>query len=592
LAPGLTSVSASHAGMGMVGPQTISPMDNSAVIIRANHMSLLHMVEENALNGFENSHLKHEIEENLKKIDTSQKDVILELGRSILLLLLAKRDIEKVCKDYMDILWEHCYYCAEMPVHITHTVLEHPDEKIRYDANLQIQLMKRNLINIPAFDKIFAGTFSLLFSHSVVWEQQAAAFKCLVKVLKVNVYKEKWIPIQKFPLILKCFSTLQQKQTLAGWDKEIQKNVECILNTADGDDQYYGLYTFSSKNKQKTALHEDAIVYFGDIDMAFYESCFRWFEKLLVSSEKEEMDSFLAAFEREIYSYQRPGHTRRFFTYVAEICVASACNSHLVDLGGGKTFSHCNSLDYTFVDGFTKFIMVLVKTCRENKKEMLNQILYSILVVFYKDHELLKDSFNPRPYFRLFYNILYDIHREEYNFEEGDKVALLSVLVKTLEGIQPLLFQKFACAWLNLISLPQFLRNLTISNPSLYSKLLFSLLRFLRKLIDRDGFKTKYAQLFYTGVIRLFTVLLMDCSEYCSAEFFSLLQECPKQLHQLRSCILCSLSEERDLNIGEDRLVFDNFQVFFSLLSLNWDCFGVGSGKHSELLEQEKREVL
>ena len=110
-------------------------------------------------------------------------------------------------------------------------------------------------------------------------------------------------------------------------------------------------------------------------------------------------------------------------------------------------------MDYSYTDAFSKLITIILKTLVNfNKQELLERIFDSVIIVLTKNHEYHRDKFNQRPFFKLFFNLIFDIQRPEYNFSEDEIKDFFSVFMKLFLKLQPLKYPGFAFAWLELIS--------------------------------------------------------------------------------------------------------------------------------------------
>lgn len=93
-----------------------------------------------------------------------------------------------------------------------------------------------------------------------------------------------------------------------------------------------------------------------------------------------------------------------------------------------------------------------VKTI-DKKKDLLEKICDSILLVLTKWHEHSDEQFNQRPFFKLILNLIYDINRQEYKFEKNNVIEMFAVLSnKLFYKLSPLDYPGFSYAWLELIS--------------------------------------------------------------------------------------------------------------------------------------------
>ena len=110
-------------------------------------------------------------------------------------------------------------------------------------------------------------------------------------------------------------------------------------------------------------------------------------------------------------------------------------------------------MDFSYIDALSKLITIILKTVNDSNKSTLLQIIFdALLVVLTKNHEFHKEKFNQRPFFKLLYNLIYDINRKDYDFEEKDINDLFSVFLDLFGRLSPLKFPGFSFSWLELIS--------------------------------------------------------------------------------------------------------------------------------------------
>jgi CCR4-NOT transcription complex subunit 1 len=78
-------------------------------------------------------------------------------------------------------------------------------------------------------------------------------------------------------------------------------------------------------------------------------------------------------------------------------------------------------------------------------------------MVIHKYHELETDTFNQRPFFRLILNIIYDISRKNYKFDENIILTVYTAFSTLLHRLEPNNYPGFSFAWLELISSKYFM---------------------------------------------------------------------------------------------------------------------------------------
>jgi CCR4-NOT transcription complex subunit 1 len=69
-------------------------------------------------------------------------------------------------------------------------------------------------------------------------------------------------------------------------------------------------------------------------------------------------------------------------------------------------------------------------------------------MVIHKYHERETDTFNQRPFFRLILNIIYDISRKNYKFDENIILTVYTAFSTLLHRLEPNNYPGFSFAWL------------------------------------------------------------------------------------------------------------------------------------------------
>ena len=125
-------------------------------------------------------------------------------------------------------------------------------------------------------------------------------------------------------------------------------------------------------------------------------------------------------------------------------------------------------MDYSYIDSFSKLITIILKTVMGIKNtEILETIFYAFLIVLTKNHEYHKEKFNQRPFFKLLFNLIYDIKRREYNFQDNEINDFFNVFIKLFNKLQPLKYPGFSFSWLELISNSNFMSTILANVSSL-----------------------------------------------------------------------------------------------------------------------------
>ncbi|KAG8083810.1 hypothetical protein GUJ93_ZPchr0010g8112 [Zizania palustris] len=211
--------------------------------------------------------------------------------------------------------------------------------------------------------------------------------------------------------------------------------------------------------------------------------------------------------------------TDRFFYILTELAVAHSVVSEQVVPGGiSQQPTQQLQISYFSIDSYSKLVALVVKYSSvdlgPNKGIFLNKILSIIVRTIQRDAEEKKVSFNPRPYFRLFINLLSDLttsdlHHDSANFQ------VLTTLANAFHVLQPLRVPAWSFAWLDLMShrsfMPKLLLNAELGQP---------------------------IHLLYKGTLRMLLVLLHDFPEFLCDYHFSFCDVIPTSCIQMRNVIL------------------------------------------------------
>lgn len=96
--------------------------------------------------------------------------------------------------------------------------------------------------------------------------------------------------------------------------------------------------------------------------------------------------------------------------------------------------------------------MIMSKSTKSISPSKFAQMVYKcIKLVLARYHEQMA-SFNQKPFFRIFFNIIFDIQRPEYQFKPQDQLDMYKELADFFVEVSPLKYPAFSYSWLELIS--------------------------------------------------------------------------------------------------------------------------------------------
>lgn len=233
----------------------------------------------------------------------------------------------------------------------------------------------------------------------------------------------------------------------------------------------------------------------------------------------------------------------RFFRICTELCVES-CS---LNIAKGQ-----RAACYQRLDAFVKLIILLVQhsgdpTNHINKINLFNKVLGLIAGCLLYDQETKGSNFEPMPYHRLFYMLLFEATLPE-NYLDQIITHVLQAFVNVYHIVRPTKAPGFAFSWLELIShrifivrmlqMPQQNIDAQIYKPwNMYSTLLNQLIRFMSPFL-RNIELTQGVMLLYKGTLRLFLVLLHDFPEFLCSYHYQLCDVIPSNCIQLRNLVL------------------------------------------------------
>lgn len=217
---------------------------------------------------------------------------------------------------------------------------------------------------------------------------------------------------------------------------------------------------------------------------------------------------------------------------------------------------------FTSIDAIVKFIIKLfsIGEFKEySKKQLLDLFLSIVTMVFAADHEKEGNSFNERPYFRLFSNLLcewqlisghqfikiqdLETRKELIEFEE----EFFSTIAQYLHSIQPIAFPGFSFAWITLIShrmfLPIMLRLKNKSGWKNLSILLIDLIKFMEQYTNKNSVPDAISVV-YKGALRVFLGISNDVPEYLIENHYELMNHLPPTYFQLKNAILSAIPKK------------------------------------------------
>ncbi|XP_076934784.1 uncharacterized protein LOC143601197 [Bidens hawaiensis] len=121
-----------------------------------------------------------------------------------------------------------------------------------------------------------------------------------------------------------------------------------------------------------------------------------------------------------------------------------------------------------------------------NKLSLLLKVLAVIVEVIKKDANERKSAFDPKPYYRIFTNILNHINSVN-SILVGADLQVLASIAQSFHSLQPAKLPEFCFTWLELVTrqdfMPKLLRQDDHEGWKYFKPLLIDLLRFMEPLL-------------------------------------------------------------------------------------------------------------
>jgi len=410
-----------------------------------------------------------------------------------------------------------------------------PTEKRLQQTDILLKLIKDNFIPVPHLDNKF-------FEALETSNNNPAVYWSITRIVKVLIFDEKLLDKTHFQktidAILKNIKSFKDVYPKMGKYLDDFKNA--LASSTSLNNQARPKLSSNKDSFYLNALQK-AVILFNEKESDTYDQAFNKLEEWMNIGSETEMPNFIKILDSTMF--QSDETLIKFFAFTTDICVEYALDSIRKMEPYGKLF-HSQAMDFSYIDSFTKLIILILKTIiNTNKNEMLEKILHSIVIILTKNHDVHRESFNQRPFFRLFFNLIFDIRRREYNFTQQEIGQFLIIFMKVFDQIQPLKYPGFAFAWLELVSnrnfMPLILSNTTnkVENWQLYCGLMIDLFRFFKETFEGEIYKTEFYKQFYRGTLRALLVMLHDFPEFLIEASFILVENLPEKFHQVRNII-------------------------------------------------------
>ena len=189
-----------------------------------------------------------------------------------------------------------------------------------------------------------------------------------------------------------------------------------------------------------------------------------------------------------------------------------------------------------------------------NKPKIFSNILYGIFMTFHYDYIKSNINFNQRPYYKLFFNLLFLLNKFKNNElifnSDNTKITYLTLFAEFFRIITPLSYPGFALAWLDLISCKYFVSPfLEYGLTSKNNRDIIIYEKYLYLVIDLFNFPKYYAneimvdfssEIFLKNLYKFIYVLYKSYPEFISNYYYIIIVSLPSGNHfiELKNLIL------------------------------------------------------
>ncbi|KAI9595324.1 CCR4-Not complex component, Not1-domain-containing protein [Syncephalis fuscata] len=211
---------------------------------------------------------------------------------------------------------------------------------------------------------------------------------------------------------------------------------------------------------------------------------------------------------------------------------------------------------YQPVDANAKLIALLVKTFNEetggiSRAAYFRKILSIIVLVLVNEHELRRQEFNQKPFFRLLVGLLTELNSGD-TLSNDEHFALLQAFSETFHTLRPSFLPGFTFAWVSLISHRLFMSKLLLAPDRrgwpIALELQMDLFQFLYPFLEHVEMRDS-TRLLYKSALRILLVLLHDFPDFLSAYHLTFCDNIPVVCIQLRNLILSAFP--RDIRLPD-----------------------------------------
>lgn len=465
--------------------------------------------------------------ENNKNIEV----VIPKLTDTILSKIFTTNITFEILRYYADILILYRNHTPKLPIYVTNWMfkLEEPN---CYKHEIIKFFLKNYLLDSIEFDIKMAEILS---------PSNLQGAMCTIVVLRNIVIEEKIFSIYSFPKIVNKLVKLSKTDLINGMNLENSIFVDNLVNVVENDNAINSLrLNLSNLEPEYNRLFIDMKGYFAQLNDQIFALASETI-KMLKDSPIEE--NFFAIFEKHNTFLKEERSFITYFSYLFEIVI------NLFDVNSKKSnnLQENLSFDYSCIDSLTLFILAILQRM-DAPDSSFEKIITSFIMVLTKKHFCESSSrINQKPFFRVMYNLIQEIHNPEFKMKE--KVSAFDIIiVQTIHILQPLKFPSFAFAWMQLISSPalmnSILKNTKKEVCTQYTMLIIDLMMFVRDVFTLNPRNRCEMETFYKGILKILLILIINFPDYLCENSFIILEEISPQFIQFRNMILSAYPKD------------------------------------------------
>ncbi|XP_043718243.1 CCR4-NOT transcription complex subunit 1-like isoform X3 [Telopea speciosissima] len=424
------------------------------------------------------------------------------------------------------------------------------DEERKFNKDITVGLIRSELLNLADYNVHMAKLIDA--------GRNKTATEFAISLLEMLVVQEPGVSVSELHNLVDAVAKLALRP---GSPESLQQLVEIARNPASNSAALSGLTAGKEDKARQTrekkpvpgrsiAIRED---YTNAESMAadpagFYEQVSALFGEWCRICELPGAND--AAYTHYISQLQQSGLLKgddmsdRFFRILTELSAAYCVSTEVTPASFSLQPHQSPQMSFFAIDMYAKLIFLMLKYYAvdqgSNKLFLLPKILSVTVRVIQKDAEEKKTSFNPRPYFRLLINWLYDLSSPDAVLD-GANFQVLTAFANAFHALQPLKVPGFSFAWLELVSHRTYMPKLLTLNPQkgwpLVQRLLVDLFKFLEPYL-RNVELGEPVRFLYKGTLRVLLVLLHDFPEFLCDYHFSFCDVIPPSCIQMRNVIL------------------------------------------------------